>query len=133
MEHLIPFGLQNDYRVISIDLPGFGRSDKPLNKEFYNFNVYRNVILSFINNLNLKNITLLLHEWGGTLGLTLPMEQQGLYNGLVLFNSYLANIVVDITEGYKSWINSNIQTEELNIRALMARTNRILNLSECNV
>ena len=130
--HLIPFGLQNDYRVISIDLPGFGRSDKPLNKDFYNFNVYRNVILSFINNLNLKNITLLLHEWGGTLGLTLPMEQQGLYNGLVLFNSYLANIVVDITEGYKSWINSNIQTEELNIRALMARTNRILNLSECN-
>ena len=40
-------------------------------------------------------------------------------------------------EGYKSWINTNIKTEELeNIRALMARTNRILNLSwsylECN-
>ena len=27
--HLIPFGIKNDYRVISIDLPGFGGSDKP--------------------------------------------------------------------------------------------------------
>ena len=32
--HLIPFGIKHDYRIISIDLPGFGRSDKPLKKEF---------------------------------------------------------------------------------------------------
>ena len=130
--HLIPFGLKHDYRVISIDLPGFGRSDKPLKKEFFNFTIYRNVILSFIKNLNLKNITLFLHEWGGTLGLTLPMEQKNLYNGIVLFNSYLGTSVVNITEGYQNWINTNIKSEALNIRALMARTNRILNLSECN-
>jgi tRNA(adenine34) deaminase len=130
--HLIPYGLKNDYRVISIDLPGFGRSDKPLNKEFFNFTNYRNVILNFIKNLSLKNITLFLHEWGGTLGLTLPMEEKSLYNGVVLFNSYLGNSLVNITGGYKNWIKTNIQTENLNIRALMARTNRILNLSECN-
>ncbi len=130
--HLIPYGLKNDYRVISIDLPGFGRSDKPLNKEFFNFSNYRNIILNFIKNLSLKNITLFLHEWGGTLGLTLPMEEKSLYNGIVLFNSYLGNSLVNITEGYKNWIKTNIQTENLNIRALMARTNRILNLSECN-
>ena len=40
--------------------------------------------------------------------------------------------VVNITEGYQNWINTNIKSEALNIRALMARTNRILNLSECN-
>ena len=63
--------------MISIDLPGFGRSDKPLKKR--NFLIllnYRNVILNFIKNLSLKNITLFLHEWGGTLGLTLPMDQK---------------------------------------------------------
>ena len=90
------------------------------------------MILSFIKNLNLKNITLFLHEWGGTLGLTLPMEQKNIYNGLVLFNSYLGTSIVNITEGYQNWINTNIKSEALNIRALMARTNRILNLSECN-
>jgi len=130
--HLIPFGIKYDYRVICIDLPGFGRSDKPLKKEFFNFVNYRNVILSFIKNLSLKNITLFLHEWGGTLGLTLPMDQKNLYNGIVLFNAYLGTSISNITEGYKNWINTNIKTEELNIRALMARTNRILNLSECN-
>ena len=130
--HLIPFGLKNDYRVISIDLPGFGRSDKPLKKDFFKFSIYRNIILNFINNLNLKNITLFLHEWGGTLGLTLPVEEKSLYKAIILFNSYLGTSVVNITEGYKNWINTNIQTDDLNIRALMARTNRILNLSECN-
>ena len=130
--HLIPFALKNDYRVICIDLPGFGRSDKPLKKDFFNFIIYRNIILNFIKNLNLKNITMFLHEWGGTLGLTLPMEEKKLYNGIVLFNSYLGTSIINITEGYKNWINTNIATEELNIRALMARTNRILNLSECN-
>ena len=102
--HLIPYGLKNDYRVISIDLPGFGRSDKPLNKEFFSFKNYRNVILNFIKNLSLKNITLFLHEWGGTLGLTLPMEEKSLYNGIILFNSYLGNCLVNITDGYKNWI-----------------------------
>ncbi|PPR26914.1 MAG: Haloalkane dehalogenase [Alphaproteobacteria bacterium MarineAlpha9_Bin4] len=130
--HLIPFGLKNDYRVIAIDLPGFGRSDKPKDENFFNFDSYRNIILSIIHNLNLKNITLFLHEWGGTLGLTLPIDDASKYNGMVVFNSYLGNSLSNIAEGYKNWINTNINTENLNVRAIMARTNRILNLSECN-
>ena len=130
--HLMPYGLRYDYRVIAIDLPGFGRSDKAINKDFFKFNLYRNLILNFINNLNLQNITLFLHEWGGTLGLTLPMEKVDNFEGMVVFNSYLGNSLVNITEGYKNWINTNIGAEALNVRALMARTNRILSLSECN-
>ena len=99
--HLIPFGLRHNYRVIAIDLPGFGRSDKPINKDFFKFNLYRNLILNFINNLNLQNITLFLHEWGGTLGLTLPMEKVNNFEGMVIFNSYLGNSLVNITDGYK--------------------------------
>jgi tRNA(adenine34) deaminase len=130
--HLIPIGVRKGYRVISLDLPGYGRSDKPINKNFFKFNIYRNVVLNFINNLNLQNITLFLHEWGGTLGMTLPMERENSYEGMVDFNSYLGNSLANITQGYKDWINTNINTEFLNVRALMARTNRILNLSECN-
>ena len=105
--HLIPVGLKHDYRVISLDLPGFGRSDKPLDRKFFSFSVYRNVILNFIKNLNLNNITLFLHEWGGTLGLTLPLEDSSIFRSVVVFNSYLGNSMSNLTEGYKTWINTN--------------------------
>ena len=130
--HLILYGLKHDYRVISVDLPGFGRSDKPLKKEFFDFEIYRNIILNLIKNLNLNNITLFLHEWGGTLGLTLPMDNPANFKDLVLFNSYLGNSLSNVSDDYQNWIKSNISNDSLNVRALMARTNRILNLSECN-
>ena len=130
--HLLPFSIKAGHRTIAIDLPGFGRSDKPTFKEFFDFNNYRNTILSFINKLDLNKITLFMHEWGGTLGLTLPMERPDSFEGSVSFSSYLGNGLVPITESYKEWISKCKSTDDLNVRALMARTNRILNLAECN-
>ncbi len=130
--HLIPIAINEDFRVIAIDLPGFGKSDKPLQENFFSFNNYRNVLLNFINKLELKNINLLLHEWGGTLGLTLPMENPMIFSSIVCFNTYLGNNSIKISENYLKWLNSNKESSNLNVRALMARTNRILNLAECN-
>ena len=130
--HLISNAITKDYRIVAIDLPGFGKSDKPLDKNFFSFNNYRNLLLHFIQNLNIKNITLFLHEWGGTLGLTLPMENSNLYKGIACFSSYLGNNHIKISDSYNNWIEKCSETEDLNVRALMARTNRILNLSECN-
>ena len=130
--HLIPIALKLDYRVLAIDLPGFGKSDKPIQEDFFTFKNYRDIILSFIDKLNLQNITLVLHEWGGTLGLTLPMEDPKKYLGVVCFNTYMNNNAVKLDSNYMNWIETNIKNEDLNVRALMARTNRILNLSECN-
>ena len=93
---------------------------------------YRNILLNFINQLNLKNLTLVLHEWGGTLGLTLPMEDPEKYLGVICFNTYINNSSVKLDSNYLNWIETNIQNDDLNVRALMARTNRILKLSECN-
>ena len=82
--------------------------------------------------MNLKNLTLVLHEWGGTLGLTLPMEDPEKYLGVICFNSYINNNLVKLDSNYLNWIETNITNDDLNVRALMARTNRILKLSECN-
>ncbi len=130
--HLIPIALKQDYRVLAIDLPGFGKSDKPLKKDFFTFKNYRDILLNFIDQMNLKNITLVLHEWGGTLGLTLPMENPEKYSGVVCFNAYINNNLVKLDSNYLNWIETNMTNEDLNVRALMARTNRILKLSECN-
>ena len=96
------------------------------------FKNYRNILLNFVIQLNLKNLTLVLHEWGGTLGLTLPMENPEKYSGVICFNAYINNHSVKLDSSYMNWIKTNITNDDLNVRALMARTNRILKLSECN-
>ena len=130
--HLIPIALKQDYRVLAIDLPGFGKSDKPIREDFFTFKNFRDILLNFIDQMNLKNLTLVLHEWGGTLGLTLPMEDPKKYLGVICFNSYINNNLVKLDSNYLNWIETNITNDDLNVRALMARTNRILKLSECN-
>ncbi|CAF4245974.1 unnamed protein product, partial [Adineta steineri] len=54
--HLIP--KLKKYRVITVDLIGFGKSDKPANKNDYTSQRHVNWIREFIENLNLNNITL---------------------------------------------------------------------------
>ena len=46
--HLIPIALKQNFRILAIDLPGFGKSDKPLKKDFFSFNNYRKILLNFM-------------------------------------------------------------------------------------
>jgi haloalkane dehalogenase len=71
---MIPTMLESGGRVIAPDFLGFGRSDKPTRVEDYSFHFHRNLLLRFIEYLNLTNITLVVQDWGGMLGLTLPAE-----------------------------------------------------------
>ena len=130
--HLLPFSIKSGYRTIALDLPGFGRSDKPIDKDFFTFANYRTVLKNFIKIHKLNKITLFMHEWGGTLGLTLPMEEPEIFEGSVCFSSYLGNCATPISQSYSSWIEKSKENNDFNVRALMARTNRILNLAECN-
>ena len=54
--HFIP--ALSQYRVIAVDLIGFGKSDKPANKEDYTYQRHVDWIREFIEKLNLNNITL---------------------------------------------------------------------------
>ena len=54
--HFIP--LLQEYRVIAVDLIGFGRSDKPTKKTDYTYQRHVNWIREFLEQLNLNNITL---------------------------------------------------------------------------
>ena len=130
--HFIKILIEKECRIIAIDLPGFGRSDKPLDSEFYNFSNYRNIILKFIEKMSLSNITLITHEMGGTLGMTLPMTNPTKFKAAITLSSFLPNNFFSLSDGYLNWLENCKKENHLNVRALMARTNRILNLSECN-
>lgn len=59
-------GLKTRGRLIAVDLVGMGSSDKPDIE--YSFDQQRAYLDAFIENLGLKNITLVIHDWGSALG-----------------------------------------------------------------
>ncbi|NRB51466.1 MAG: alpha/beta fold hydrolase [Saprospiraceae bacterium] len=88
---MIPVFTENGYRAIAPDLFGFGKSDKPIEEDVYTFNFHRNFLIHFIERLDLKNITLVCQDWGGLLGLTLPMDMPGRFKRLIIMNTALLN------------------------------------------
>lgn len=63
--NIIPY-LQPNARCIAPDLIGMGKSDKPSIP--YTFEDHYDYLLKFIEKLELKNITLVIHDWGSGLG-----------------------------------------------------------------
>jgi haloalkane dehalogenase len=71
---MIPVMLESGARVIAPDLFGFGRSDKPVHDSNYTFHFHRSFLLRFVEHVAARNITLVVQDWGGILGLTLPVD-----------------------------------------------------------
>ncbi|WP_425075219.1 haloalkane dehalogenase [Psychroserpens sp. S379A] len=88
---MIPVFTANGHRVIAPDLLGFGKSDKPIDEETYTFHFHRNYLLQLIERLDLNNMTLVVQDWGGLLGLTLPMEMEQRFKRLLIMNTALIN------------------------------------------
>lgn len=71
---MIPIFQQSGARVVAPDFFGFGRSDKPTEPSTYTFDFHRDFLLQLVERLDLTNITLVVQDWGGLLGLTLPVD-----------------------------------------------------------
>lgn len=71
---MIPALLEGGTRVVAPDLLGFGRSDKPVDDSVYTFHFHREFLLRFVEHVDLRHITLVVQDWGGTIGLTLPVD-----------------------------------------------------------
>jgi haloalkane dehalogenase len=71
---MIPVLLESGARVIAPDFYGFGRSDKPVKDAAYTFRFHREFLLHFVEYAACRNITLVVQDWGATLGLTLPVD-----------------------------------------------------------
>jgi haloalkane dehalogenase len=57
------------YRCIAPDLPGFGRSDKPVEDGWYSYDKHTEAIVSLVTALDLRDVTLVMQDWGGPIGL----------------------------------------------------------------
>lgn len=88
---MIPVMLETGARVVAPDLFGFGRSDKPVRDSTYTFHFHRDFLLRFVDYADCRNITLVVQDWGATLGLTLPVDPnfRSKLDRLILMNTVL--------------------------------------------
>lgn len=129
---MIPVWLKAGHRVVAPDLIGFGKSDKPKRASFHHFEFHRNYLLEFIDVLDLRNIVLVVQDWGGILGLTLPMEAPQRYKGLVVMNTLLATGEIPLTEGFLKWREMCRRKAVFDIAGLFKRANPHLTQAECD-
>lgn len=128
---MIPILSAAGHRVIAPDLFGFGRSDKPVDDAVYTFDFHRGALLAFIEALDLRGVTLVVHDWGGILGLILPHEAPERYRRLVIHNTALATGDVPLTEGFYAWRQWSSERPDLDVGKLMGRSTPRLTPEEC--
>ena len=126
---MIPEFTASGARVIAPDWLGFGRSDKPTGDDVYTYNFHRDMMIAFIKQLDLKNITLVVQDWGGVLGLTLPHVMPDRISRLLIMNTAIA-IGTPAGKGFSDWRAYNKSNPDMDIAALMARATPILTESE---
>lgn len=119
---MIPPFLAAGGRVVAPDLPGFGRSDKPVDDAVYTFPFHRDVLLALVDRLDLRGITLVVQDWGGLLGLTLPVEPsfRPRLRRLVVMNTGIA-VGEPFGEGFDAWRAYAGSTDDLPVGGLLQR------------
>ena len=81
--------LGQQHRAIAFDFAGFGRSDKPAKKSDYSYELHYNTLKKFVEKLDLKDITLVVQDWGGLIGLPYATDHPQRISRLVIMNTML--------------------------------------------
>lgn len=116
---MIPVFLEAGARVIAPDWFGFGRSDKPVDDAVYTFPFHRGSVLRLIERLDLTNITLVCQDWGGLLGLTLPVEMPDRFERLLVMNTAIP-VGKPLSDGFAGWKAFAGQHHDIPVAGLVA-------------
>jgi haloalkane dehalogenase len=74
-------------RVVAVDMPGFGRSDKPTDRRWYSYDRHFSHVSSVLAGLDLSDATVVVQDWGGPIGLRLAVEHPDRVGRLVIMNT----------------------------------------------
>jgi tRNA(adenine34) deaminase len=127
---MIPVFLVQGHRVVAPDLIGFGKSDKPKKDSFHNFDTHRQSLLDLIERLDLQRVVLVVQDWGGILGLTLPMAAPERYRGLLVMNTTLTTGEQPLSAGFLAWRDWCQSQPQFDVGKLLLRGNRHMRTEE---
>lgn len=118
--HMIPEFLKTGGRVVVPDLFGFGRSDKPVDDDVFTFTFHRQSLVALIEALDLRNVTLVVQDWGGILGLTIPPDMPDRFQRLLAMNTVLG-LGGGTTEGFDAWRDFHGENPDYYMAALFQK------------
>lgn len=91
------------FRCVAPDYPGFGRSDKPLDDDWYSIERHQEALGQLIGLLDLQQVTLVCQDWGGPIGLRQVVAMPDRFERLVIMNTWLHHPGFEYTENIRGW------------------------------
>ncbi len=75
------------FRVICPDAVGFGRSDKPTDRDWYTYDRHCEMAATLLEDLDIRGATFVVHDWGGPIGLRLATEHPDRVDRIVIMDT----------------------------------------------
>jgi haloalkane dehalogenase len=107
------------YRVILPDLAGFGRSDKPTAFDWYSYDRHVEYAATLFEDLDLRDATVVVHDWGGPIGLRIAVEQPDRVRRMVVTDTGLFTGHQRMSDAWRTFRDFVARTEDLPISLLV--------------
>jgi haloalkane dehalogenase len=122
--HVLPPVRDAGHRVVLPDLAGFGRSDKPLDPGWYSYDRHVEAAATLLEDLDLRDATFVVHDWGGPIGLRLAVEHPDRVARLVLTDTGLFTGEQPMSDTWHAFADFVARTEDLPVGMLVRRACR---------
>ncbi len=117
--HIIPKLVAVGHRVVTPDLIGFGRSDKPADRKEYTYERHVAWLSNWLTAMNLHDVTLFCQDWGGLLGLRLVAAFPERFAGVVVANTALP-VGKPVSDAFMQWLSFSQSTPDLPVGQIVA-------------
>jgi len=107
------------FRCVAPDLPGFGRSDKPSDLEWYSYDRHVAAVAALLEDLDLRGATVVVHDWGGPIGLRLAVEHPDRIERMVILDTGLFTGRQKMTEAWIRFHDFVERTEDVPVGMLV--------------
>jgi haloalkane dehalogenase len=109
------------YRCIAPDLMGFGRSDKPMDIDWYSYDRHTDAVSQLLSTLDVRGATVVVHDWGGPIGLRVAAEQPDRVARIVILDTGLFTGHQRMSDGWLRFRDFVARTENLPVSLLVRR------------
>ena len=116
---VIPPVREAGYRCIAPDLPGFGRSDKPVDLDWYSYDRHFEAVAELFERLDLRDATVVVHDWGGPIGLRVAVEHPDRVARMAILDTGLFTGHQKMTDAWIAFRNFVERTEDLPVGFLV--------------